>query len=72
MFSITEIMAIRGHRCAAVAFTMDYGNDVITDALEVIRLDSQFVNLQLLVAFDLDDRDAAIAELDRMHAEIND
>jgi len=30
------------------------------------------VHLQLLVAFDPDDRDAVIAELDRMHAEIDD
>ena len=72
MFSITEVVAIRGPRCAAVGFTMDYGNDMMSDALEVFRFDSRLMNLQVLVAFDPDDFDAAIAELDRLHIEIDD
>ena len=62
MFSITNVVTIRGPRCAAVAFTMASGNDMMIDTLEVFRFDSRLANLPLLVAFDLD---AAIAELER-------
>jgi len=51
---------------------MDYGNDMMSDALEVVRFDSRLVNLQVHVSFDPDDLDAAIAELDRLHTEIDD
>ena len=51
---------------------VDYGNGMGVEHIECWRLDATLRRANLTVAFDLDDRDAAIAELDRMHAEIDD
>jgi hypothetical protein len=69
-FSMLEVIAVRGQRIAAVTFTVDYGNDMHTDMISCIRFDSQLQLQQRRVVFDIDARDAAIAEVDRMHAEI--
>ena len=72
IWSIPEVIAVRGQRIAAMTVVVDYGNDMRTDMITCIRLDPQLRLLQRRVQFDPDDRDAAIAELDRMHAEIAD
>ena len=51
---------------------VDYGNGFGVEHIECWRLDTTLRRADMSVAFDLDDRDAAIAELDRMHAEIDD
>jgi hypothetical protein len=71
-FSILEIVSVHGHRCAAVVMNVDYGNGMGVEHIECWRLDATLRRANLTVAFDLDDRDGAIAELDRMHAEIDD
>jgi hypothetical protein len=74
-FSEPQAIAVRGQRCAAITARIDYGNDTYTEYLHCIVLDPGLQRLQRIVSFDpdsLDDRDAAIAELDRMHAEIDD
>ena len=71
-FSEPTAIAVRGQRCALVYAWIGYGNDYFTDFIHCIRLDPELQRLQRIVSFDADDRDAAIAELDRLHAEIND
>ena len=71
-WSIPEVIAVRGRRIAATALVIDYGNDMCTDMIACVRFDPQLQRLQRRVLFDIDARLAAIAELDRMHAEITD
>ena len=54
------------------ALVLDYGNDMYTDLIACVRFDPQLQLLQRRVTFDIDARDAAIAEVDRMQAEIDD
>jgi hypothetical protein len=65
-------IAVRGQRCAAITASIGYGNDTFTDFIHCLRLDPALQRLQRIVSFDVDDVDAAIAELDRLHAEIDD
>lgn len=71
-FSITEIIAVRGDRCVAFSLNQDYGNEMNSPQICVLRFDSGLRSFQRLVVFDPEARDAAIVELDRMHAKIND
>ena len=71
-FSILEIVSVRGRRCAAVVMNVNYGNGMGVEHIECWRLDATLRRANLTIAFDLDDRDAGIAELDRMNAEIDD
>jgi len=70
-WSILEVIAVRGRRIAAMMVVIGYGNDMHTDAIICVRLDPQVRRLQRVVTFDIDARDAAIAEVDRMLAEID-
>ena len=70
IWSIPEVIAVRDQRIAATVLVIDYGDGMFTDMIACVRFDPQLRRLQRRVLFDLDDRDAAIAELDRMHAEI--
>ena len=69
--SITEVIAVRGDRTAAFFFRTDYG-DYVSDDLSVIHLSADLRRLRRRVQFDVDDRDAAIAEVERLHAETDD
>lgn len=66
------MIAVRDQRIAATVLVIDYGDGMFTDMIACLRFDAQLRRLQRRVLFDLDDRDGAIAELDRMHAEIDD
>ena len=69
--SIVEVLAIRGDRSAAYVEEFDYGDDATTGSIMCIRLNSGLRLLERVVSLDVDDRAAAIAELDRMHAEVD-
>jgi hypothetical protein len=72
-FSIVEVIAVRGERCAAYVEKVAYVEaDMFMETIMVMKLDPALERSQRWVVFDPDDRDAAIAELDRMHAEIDD
>jgi hypothetical protein len=71
-WSILDVIAVRGQRIAAMSIVIGYGNDMHTDAIICVRFDTQRQLQQRLVVIDIDDRDAAIAEVDRMYAEIDD
>ena len=70
IWSIPEVIAVRGQRTAATILVIEYGNDTYTDMIACVRFDPYVQRLQRRVLFDIDARDAAIAEVDRMHAEI--
>ena len=46
--------------------------DMINEWIQILELDRTLQLLRRMVQFDPADRDAAIAELDRLHAEIGD
>jgi hypothetical protein len=71
-FSEPQAIAVRGQRCAAITASFDYGNDSSTEYLHCVQLDPELQRLERIVSFEVDDRDAAIAELDRMYAEFAD
>jgi hypothetical protein len=66
-YRVSDIVALRGDRFAACRLELDYGNGMTTENVEVIGLDPTLTLLQVVIDFDADDIDAAIAELDRLH-----
>jgi hypothetical protein len=68
--SVREVVAVRGRRCATVVVNIDYRNGTGAEYIECWRVDTTLRRADLAIAFDLDDVDGALAELDRMHAEI--
>jgi len=70
-WSIPEVIAVRDQRIAATTLVIDYGDDMYTDMIACVRFDPQLRRLQRRVLFDIDAREAAIAEVDRMQAEID-
>ena len=72
-FSIVEVIAVRGDWSAAYLERIVYGGrDMHTELITVVDRDPVGDRLRRIVFFDPDVVDAAIAELDRMHAEIDD
>jgi hypothetical protein len=71
-WSITKVIAVRGQRSAAMVLRLDYGNGTYSDSIQCFQMDPTLHRMHRFVGFDLEAVDAAIAELDRMHAEIND
>jgi hypothetical protein len=70
--SIAEVIAVRGQRSAAFVEVVDYGEDTLVEVITCCRLDADLRRLERLVILGVEDRVAAIAELDRMHEEIDD
>jgi hypothetical protein len=68
-FFMSEILAVRGERYAAVVFQIDYGNGMLFESIHVLALDATLNLVQRQVDFDRDDVDGATAELDRLHRE---
>jgi hypothetical protein len=68
---VRRLIATFGDRLVAALVVSEDG-EWETQSIMVWQIDPQLRNLQLAVMFDPDDRDAAIAELDRMYAEIDD
>lgn len=64
-FSIESVVAVRGERCALIRCRVAFG-DMATEFLNAFR-NATTGETQIAVLFDLDDMDAAIAELDRLH-----
>lgn len=71
-WSIREVLAVRGERCAAAVFRVDYGDDVYIEFINCIRMDINSRYMERYVSFDLDASDEAMAELDRLDAQIAD
>ena len=72
-WSIPEVIAVRGEWSAAVQQRiLSADNDMFVEFINVVDRDPVGDRWRRLVLFDADDRDTAIAELDRMHADIDD
>ena len=65
------MIAVRGQRSAAFIIRVDFGGDTYSENLSCFQLDPTLKLMHRFVAFDVDASDAEIAELDRMHAEID-
>ncbi|MDW3218032.1 MAG: hypothetical protein R8F63_05405 [Acidimicrobiales bacterium] len=65
-WSISEVIAVRGERIAATTIEVRRA-DFVTDFITV-DLISEDARLRRHVAFDVEDREAAIAEAERLHA----
>ena len=70
--SITEVLAVRGQRSAAYLQLLDLGNGSVVESVYCIRLTPDLQLPERSVQFDIEDVDEAIAELDRMHGDIDD
>ena len=61
---------MRGEWSAAVVEVTDFGDDTSMEFITCFQLDPETRLVRRHVNFDADRREAAIAELDRMHAGI--
>ena len=71
-FEVLKILGIRGERVAAGLVRVQLPSDIVNEWIHVLELDRTLQRVRRMVQFDPDDRHAAIAELDRIHAEIDD
>lgn len=71
-WSNLEIIAVRGDRHVAARVLNQLGDLGENELVVVEQLDPDLERLELMVLFDPADIDEAIAELDRLHAEIDD
>lgn len=71
VFRVEEVVAVRGDRCGLIRCAVSYGESV-TRFLNAFRTTPGAIRpeVDISVLFDVDDRESAIAELDRLHAEI--
>ena len=70
-FSYLEVLAVRGDRCFVVNLRVSFDdNEFTSDMLHVMRCTATIDKLEKMVSFDVDDTSAALAELDRLHSEI--
>jgi hypothetical protein len=67
--SLPDVLGVRGERFAAVVYHIDYGNGMVRESITVIGLDATLRLAHRFIDFDVDDIDAAIAALDRLHSQ---
>ena len=68
---VRRLIATVGDRLVAAVVETD-SDQWKSESITVWQIDSQLRNLQIAVMFDVDDVDAALAEVDRLHGEIDD
>lgn len=69
-FSVAEVIAVRGDRLVLFRSRIEFEDETRTESLVVLEYDDQ-MRAKRGTMFDADDRDAALAELDRRHTEID-
>jgi hypothetical protein len=67
---IDDVVAVRGQRLALCVRGQTQADTWTTQRLAVVQFDEGVERVERLVNFDLEQRDLALAELDRLHAEI--
>lgn len=65
-----EVVAVRGDRLVLARMCIGYRDGDGTGVLSITQFDETVEKTQSAVRFDLDDLDAALAEIDKLHAEI--
>jgi hypothetical protein len=68
-FRVAEVLAVRGERLVLLRARVEYEDGSATGMLIVCGLSAD-MRVRHAVMFDIDDLDAAFAELDRLHEEI--
>ena len=71
-FEMREIVATRDQRLAAYIEVLTYGGGETSESIMCVSLDPGLQMLERLVIFDLEDLGGAIAELDRLYAQVAD
>ena len=66
--SIVSVYAVRGERLALACGQFKFPGDLITEALILVQYSGADWRLERSVVFDLDDEQAALAELDRLYS----
>jgi hypothetical protein len=69
-FRVAEVYAVAGDRCVTHRVSIDFDGSFASDMIHSIRCNASVDKMQKIVTFDPDDLDAALAELERLHAEI--
>ena len=64
-----EVLAVRGDRLSLSRYLFEYHDGSLRELLHIGDFGGDPLQLRRLVIFDTDDLDAALAELDRLHAE---
>lgn len=70
-FSVEHVVAIRGERLVAWTIEASYESAPSVRAVIVTQFDSAVLRVERQVHFDLEDVDAALAELDSMYAALD-
>lgn len=63
-WQVQGVLAVRGERYAVIRYAQDYGNGMGSESLGLLGLDATLTRGQVQMDFDVDDLDAAVAELD--------
>ena len=69
IYELVEVLAVRGDRASATHWVLQFGEFAEMEFIAVESCDQQRERLVELHFFDPEDVDAAVAQLDRMHAE---
>ena len=71
-FDLTETVAVRAGRLAVTRWTMSLGDIGEVEFIIAARTNEAIDRMEVIYFFDPGDMDEALAELDRLHAEIED
>lgn len=67
IFEFREALGVAGERLVLCAVWIGYGSGEGVDMLQIIVFDEPVERMEQLISFDIDDVDAALAELNRLH-----
>jgi hypothetical protein len=67
-FNVGEVVGVRGERLVLIRIRVDYASGQATEFLYLFQFDREIGQVERQVAFDLDDVDVAVAELDKIQA----
>lgn len=70
-FVVDSIVAVRGDRLVLARLRIEFRSGWSSDFLVIVQQNASIDRLQKAIRFDTDDIDAAMTELERLHAEID-
>jgi hypothetical protein len=68
-FSVAEVIAVRGDRLVLFRTRVEFSDGSATEFLSLDEYDHQ-MRTKRIISFDVDDRSAALDELERLHARV--
>lgn len=66
-----RILGVAGESCCCIVHVTTFEGGQVSEMIQVLQYDQQVERLRRLVLFDPDDQDAALAEMERLHAGID-